>query len=190
MNDQAGATTRHEFLQTSLAVAGTVLTSSITGVTSSQPNANRPNLVFIYGEGQRADAISIAGNRILKIPNHDRIGHEGVRFTNAFCTSALCAPVQATVLTGLYNKTTRPKDNKDMQAPLPVDIPLFTELLRNAGYEVAIVGKVHVKNGWKIATGIITSASMRRTPTITARGSVRGKRCDRQGEGLQRPVCR
>jgi len=136
-------------MQSGLAVAGTMLASSVTTVASAQPKAKRPNVVFIYGEGQRADALSIAGNPILKTPNHDRIGREGVRFTNAFCTNALCAPARATALTGLYSKTTGAKDNKDLQVPLPADIPIFTELLRDAGYEVAIVGKVHVRNGVK-----------------------------------------
>jgi arylsulfatase A-like enzyme len=147
INDKAGATTRRGFMQSGLAVAGTMLASSVTTVASAQPKAKRPNVVFIYGEGQRADALSIAGNPILKTPNHDRIGREGVRFTNAFCTNALCAPARATALTGLYSKTTGAKDNKDLQVPLPADIPIFTELLRDAGYEVAIVGKVHVRNG-------------------------------------------
>lgn len=49
----------------------------------AQAKQKRPNLVFFLGEGQRADALSIAGHPILKTPNHDRIGREGVRFANA-----------------------------------------------------------------------------------------------------------
>ena len=99
----AGGTSRREFLQGSLAVAGTVLTSGIASSTAAaQAKPKRPNLVFFFGEGQRADALSIAGNKILKTPNHDRIGREGIRFENAFCTNALCAPARAVALTGLY----------------------------------------------------------------------------------------
>ena len=134
-------------MQGSLAVAGTMLTPSVSDMATAQPTAKRPNLLFIYGEGQRADALSIVGNPILKTPNHDRIGREGARFTNAFCTNALCAPARATALTGLYSNATGAVDNKNMQVPLPHDIPIFTDLLHEAGYEVAIVGKVHVKNG-------------------------------------------
>ena len=77
----------------------------------------------------------------------DRTGREGMRFTNAFCTNALCAPARSTALTGLYSKTTGALDNKGANVPLPSDIPIFTDLLHEAGYEVAIVGKVHVRNG-------------------------------------------
>jgi hypothetical protein len=94
-----GGATRRDFLQGSLAAAGTMLTSSVGAPAASaqataQSGPKRPNLIFLYGEGQRADALSIAGHPILKTPNHDRVGREGMRFTNAFCTNALCAPAE------------------------------------------------------------------------------------------------
>jgi arylsulfatase A-like enzyme len=145
--DQVGTTTRRDFLQGGIGLTGTMLTSSFSGLAAAQAQPKRPNLVFIYTEAQRTDATSIGGNPILKTPNMDRTGHEGMRFTNAFCTNALCAPARATALTGLYGKTSGAKENKGSEVPLPSDIPIFTDLLREAGYEVAIVGKVHVKNG-------------------------------------------
>src|SRR5674476_1123377 len=64
--------TRREILQGSLAVAGSVLASSVAPpALLAEANMKRPNLVFFLGEGQRADALSIAGNQILKTPNHD-----------------------------------------------------------------------------------------------------------------------
>src|ERR1700753_3394786 len=97
------ATTRREFLQGSLAAAGATLVSSsgLSALAESDSQKKRPNLVFFFGEGQRADALSIAVNNIIKTPHHDRIVHEGIRYENAFCTNALCAPARATVLTGL-----------------------------------------------------------------------------------------
>ena len=141
-------TTRRDFLQASLAVAGTALASSVGApVAAAESKEKRPNLIFFFGEGQRADALSIAGNRILKTPNHDRIGREGIRFRNAFCTNALCAPARAVALTGMYSSSTSALANDDSHLPLPSDIPLFTDILHDAGYEVAILGKVHVRNG-------------------------------------------
>jgi len=144
----SGEPTRREFLQGSLAVAGTLLTSQIGGASAAaETKQKRPNLIFFLGEGQRADALSIAGHPILKTPNHDRIGREGMRFTNAFCTNALCAPARATALTGMYSRSTGALSNADLKKPLPADIPLFTDMLREAGYAVGIVGKVHMHNG-------------------------------------------
>jgi arylsulfatase A-like enzyme len=147
-SQRESGTTRREFLQGSLAVAGTLLAPQIADAAAAvETKQKRPNLVFFYGEGQRADALSIAGNTVLKTPNQDRIGHEGVRFRNAFCTNALCAPARATALTGMYSRSTGALSNEHLNIPLPADIPIFTDLLRDAGYEVAIVGKVHAHNG-------------------------------------------
>lgn len=145
LNRTGVGATRREFLQGSLAVAGTLLAPQTSRAEVKE--SKRPNLVFFFGEGQRADALSIAGNPILKTPNHDRIGHEGIRFRNAFCTNALCAPARATALTGMYSRSTGALSNEHPNLPLPSDIPLFTDLLHEAGYEVAILGKVHVRNG-------------------------------------------
>lgn len=147
-NPATGGTTRRNFLEGSLAVAGSVLASSVTSsVLMAEPNPKRPNLVFFLGEGQRADALSIAGNPILKTPNHDRIGREGMRFENAFCTNALCGPARAVALTGMYSRSTGALTNQHLNLPLQADIPLFTDILHEAGYEVAILGKVHIGNG-------------------------------------------
>jgi len=105
--------------------------------------------LFIYTEGQRWDALSLSGNPILKTPNMDRIGREGVTFNNAFCTNALCAPARTVALTGMYSHATDTLDNGTDRSFLDPDIPLFTDLLHEAGYEVAICGKVHAKNGLK-----------------------------------------
>jgi arylsulfatase A-like enzyme len=143
-----GGTTRRDFLEGSLAVAGTVLASSVSSsVLMAEPNTKRPNLIFFLGEGQRADALSIAGNPILKTPNHDRIAREGMRFENAFCTNALCAPARSVALSGMYSRSTGALSNEHLDTPLPSDIPLFTDLLREVGYEVAILGKVHMPHG-------------------------------------------
>lgn len=103
---------------------------------------NRPNFVIMMTDDQRADALSIAGNKILKTPNLDRIGHEGMMFRNMFVTNSLCAPSRATLLTGLYSHTHGVRDNSGKKIPL--EIPLLSDHLRKAGYEVAFCGKSHV----------------------------------------------
>lgn len=142
-------TSRRKFLQGSMAATGAALMSSIVPAASAEIREKRPNLLFILGEGQRADALSLAGHPILKTPNMDRIGREGVWFRNSFCTNSLCAPARATALTGLYSCVTGAIDNRHPNDTLPSNIPIFTDILHEAGYDVAIVGKVHVKNGVK-----------------------------------------
>ena len=88
--------------------------------------------------------MSIAGNKIIRTPNMDRIAREGMNFRNAFVVNALCAPSRATVLTGLYSRKHGVIDNKDR--PIASGVPIISDLLREAGYEVAFCGKSHVQN--------------------------------------------
>ncbi|MDR3718402.1 MAG: sulfatase-like hydrolase/transferase, partial [Bryobacteraceae bacterium] len=143
------ATNRREFIQGGAAIMGTLLTGSVPAMAAGASKAKRPNLVFIYTEGQRADALSIAGHPILRTPNQDRIAREGVRFTNAFCTNALCAPARVSAVTGLWSRSSGALDNQYLNKPLPAEIPIFTDILHDAGYETAILGKVHARNGLK-----------------------------------------
>jgi arylsulfatase A-like enzyme len=147
--EAAQLTSRREFMQAGMATAGAALASSILPTATAQTSGKKPNLVFFYTEALRSDALSLAGHPILKTPNLDRIGHEGVWFKNAFCTNALCAPSRTAALTGMYSYAAGAVSNETTKGPLSSDIPLFTDLLHQAGYEVAIAGKVHVKNGVK-----------------------------------------
>jgi arylsulfatase A-like enzyme len=120
-------------------------------------------------DGHRPDALSLNGNPIVQTPNFDRIGREGIQFRNSFVVNALCLPSRATVLTGLYSHNTGCVDNKNRE--IPKDVPLFTDLLREAGYEVALFGKAHVKDlgarNWDYYLGYPTAATDYFWPVIT-----------------------
>jgi arylsulfatase A-like enzyme len=111
-------------------------------VAGTKPQPARPNFIFITTDGHRPEALSLNGNRIVQTPNIDRIGREGTQFQNSFVVNALCLPSRATALTGLYSHNTGCVDNKDRV--IPTEVPLFTDLLREAGYEAALFGKAHV----------------------------------------------
>jgi len=117
----------------------------------------KPNLVIFLGEGLRYDELSCAGHPIVKTPHMDRMAREGMLFRNAFVTNALCLPSRASLLTGLYSHSVNATGNEPAEAtanlkesgngPIPHDIPLVSDLLREAGYEVAFFGKAHIKHG-------------------------------------------
>jgi len=70
-------TSRRAFLQGGVAIAGAAVASSVLPSTLAQTaTKKRPNIVFFYTEGQRADALSLAGHPLLRTPNMDRIGRE------------------------------------------------------------------------------------------------------------------
>jgi arylsulfatase A-like enzyme len=113
--------------------------------------AARPNILFVMTDDQRHDAMSVAGNQILRTPNMDRIAAGGARFTQAFVTNSLCGPSRATVLTGLYSHAHGVITNgagpvyKD-QPGLKPEQPTFVSLLREAGYYTGVVGKWHLRS--------------------------------------------
>ena len=140
---------RRQFVQAGAAVAlGTAMMSPLEAA-AAPADGKKPNLIFLYTEGQRWDCMSSAGHPLLKTPHMDRIAREGVSFKNAFCTNSLCAPARASAMTGMWSRSTGALDNKTVNTPLPQDVPVFTDYLRDAGYETAIVGKVHLRNGLK-----------------------------------------
>jgi N-acetylglucosamine-6-sulfatase len=103
--------------------------------------ARRPNVLFILTDDQRWDALSLAGNRHLKTPNIDRIGREGVYFRNAFCTTALCSPSRASILSGLYAHRHGVIDNF---TEYPQGFRSFPMVLQGEGYDTAYIGKWHM----------------------------------------------
>jgi N-acetylglucosamine-6-sulfatase len=100
-----------------------------------------PNVIFILTDDMRADCMSIAGHPYLKTPNIDRLGREGIYFKNAFCTTSLCSPSRASILSGLYAHTHKVLDNF---TEYPVDLPSFPRQLQAAGYRTAYIGKYHM----------------------------------------------
>src|SRR5690349_11817671 len=106
---EAAKPSRRSFLKLSAGVIGALAAGESSLETFAAPataTGRKPNLVIFLGEGLRWDELSSAGHPIVKTPNMDRIGREGMTFKNAFVTNALCLPSRASLLTGLYSHTT------------------------------------------------------------------------------------
>ena len=89
-----------------------------------------------------AQAMSCYGSKINKTPNLDRIAEEGIRFDNCFVTNSICTPSRAAILTGQYSHMNGVKTLDDEFDP---DSQTFVKLLRQTGYQTAVVGKWHLK---------------------------------------------
>jgi arylsulfatase A-like enzyme len=98
------------------------------------------NLLFVMCDQLRHDYLSCAGHPTLATPHIDALAGRGVRFTNAFCTSAVCGPSRMSFYTGRYARTHGSTWNG---VPLPVDEPTLGDHLRPLGLRVALVGKTH-----------------------------------------------
>jgi arylsulfatase A-like enzyme len=109
--------------------------------TQAVPQAERPNIVFILSDDHRWDFMGSAGHPFIQTPNLDRLAAEGVHFTNAFVTTSLCSPSRASFLTGQYAHTHGVQNNL---TPWRDENVTFLELLRQAGYDTAFIGKWHM----------------------------------------------
>ncbi|MCP3964318.1 MAG: sulfatase [bacterium] len=105
----------------------------------NQASGERPNIVFLFTDDQRFDALGFL-HPVLETPHLDRLAERGVFFPNAFVTSPICPSSRATVLTGLHEQThgytfgTPPLRLEYLRLSYP-------RLLRDAGYSSAFVGK-------------------------------------------------
>jgi N-acetylglucosamine-6-sulfatase len=103
--------------------------------------AERPNVLFILCDDLRPDALGCYGSRHVKTPHIDGLATEGVRFANTFCTTSLCSPSRASILTGLYAHKHGVRNNF---TEIPTQLPQWPARLRDAGYETAYIGKWHM----------------------------------------------
>ena len=108
--------------------------------------SERPNILIIYPDQMRADAMGCSGNRVVKTPNIDRLAQEGVQFTEAYTSYPVCCPFRASVLTGKYAQGHGMVQN---HFPLRGDQTFLAEMLRDAGYQTGYIGKWHLEGGPK-----------------------------------------
>ena len=108
--------------------------------------SERPNIVIIYPDQMRADAMGCAGNRVVKTPNINRLANEGVQFTEAYASYPVCCPFRGSVLTGKYAQGHGLIQN---HFPLPSNQTFLAEMLKQAGYQTGYIGKWHLDGGPK-----------------------------------------
>ena len=86
------------------------------------------------------------GNAVIKTPNMDRLAREGVRFSNAFCTTPSCSASRSVVLTGLQNHT----NGQFGHAHQPhnfhthLEAPSIPRVAKKNGVATGVIGKLHV----------------------------------------------
>ncbi len=144
MTDQA--MTRRNFMKG--CGAGASVFAAVSLVTQRSPAAEnkRPNIILIVTDDHGRGDLGGYGNPVIQTPNLDRLAAEGVRFTNAFCTTASCSASRSVILSGLYNHYNGQYGHQhsyhhfvsfDYVRSLPV-------LLSQGGYHTARIGKYHV----------------------------------------------
>lgn len=101
---------------------------------------DRPNILLMYTDQQRWDALGANGNADIRTPNLDALAAEGACFGRFFVQCPVCMPSRMSMLTGRYPAGVGVTSNGP---PLPADAVTLPRLLRNYGYLSANIGKLH-----------------------------------------------
>jgi arylsulfatase len=100
----------------------------------------QPNVLLLFTDQQRADAVGVDGNPIIKTPHLDRIAREGVLFSSAYTASPVCVSARCSLIYGQYCHNTGCYDNG---YNMPTDRPSLMQILTEAGYRTHGIGKMH-----------------------------------------------
>lgn len=98
-------------------------------------NVKRPNIILIMADDLGYETLGCNGGTSYKTPNLDKLAKTGARFTNCYA-NPLCTPTRVTLMTGRYMYR-----NYTAFAELPPGEPTFGHMMRDAGYNTALVGK-------------------------------------------------
>jgi arylsulfatase A-like enzyme len=114
---------------------------------TSPPPAGKPNIIYIMADDLGYGDLGSYG-KVYQTPNIDRLGQEGVKFTDAYANSAVCTATRVGLITGRYQNRFRVGQEEPLGAAdkigLEPDTPTMPRYMQKLGYRTALVGKWHM----------------------------------------------
>ena len=117
----------------------------------STAQSNRPNIIYIMTDDMGYSDISCYGRKDYSTPNIDKLASQGMRFLNAYSGAPICTPTRVSFMTGRYPARTEVGlfeplrgNRKDSLIGLKPEQSSVATLVKNAGYETALIGKWHL----------------------------------------------
>jgi len=142
---------------------------------SLSAKAQKPNIIYIMTDDMGYADLSCYGRKDYSTPNLDKLASQGMKFLNAYASAPVCTPTRTAFMTGRYPARTQvglmeplTTSSRDSSIGLTADIPSLGTLVRNAGYETALIGKWHLglkpvnspnRNGFDYFFGIHSGAA-------------------------------
>ena len=118
---------------------------------------NRPNIIYVLADDLGyGDIGAFNPDGKIKTPNLDQLANDGIKFTDAHTSSAVCTPTRYGILTGRYNWRSPIKNGVltgVSKALIPNDRTTVASLLQKEGYETGFIGKWHLGWDWALKQG-------------------------------------
>lgn len=113
---------------------------------------SKPNIIFIMADDLGYADLGCYGQKLIQTPHIDQLAKEGMRFTQCYSGSSVCAPARSVLMTGMHTGHTRVRGNFGLggvrglagiegRVPLQADDVTVAELLQTAGYRTGMIGK-------------------------------------------------
>lgn len=128
----------------SLASAGAIVLFCLSSASAADDVRQRPNILWIVGENLSHD-LGCYGASDVSTPNLDSLAAAGMRYTNVFATSPVCAPSRSAFMTGMYQTTTdthHMRSHRDDDFRLPAGVRPLTHWLQDGGYFTANIAHI------------------------------------------------
>jgi len=108
-------------------------------------SADKPNIILLLADDLGYGDVGCYGQQKIRTPNIDRLAAEGMKFTQGYAGSAVCAPSRCVLMTGLHPGHAYIRNNKSVQPegqePIPADTITLPKLLKAHGYATGAFGK-------------------------------------------------
>ncbi len=122
-----------------------IICSFLICLLSASTHAQSPNIIFILADDLGYGDLGCYGQQKIKTPNIDALAKSGIKFTQYYSGSTVCAPARASFMTGLHTGHTPVRGNQSFepegQSPLPDSSVTIAMELQKAGYTTAAFGK-------------------------------------------------
>jgi len=102
---------------------------------------NRPDFVLFIADDLSISDVGCYGNEIIRTPYIDALAEQGMRFTKAYTTTAICTPSRSAIYSGQYPQRNGVHMNHGKVFKTTKSLPHY---LQKMGYRVALSGKKHI----------------------------------------------
>ena len=128
---------------------GKTTASNPNSVSTIKSKSSRPNVIFILADDLGWGDLSCYGRPDYRTANLDLLAAQGVKFTDAYSASAVCTPTRCGFITGRYPARLKiglvePLPATNHSVGLDPKHPTVASLLKNSGYDTALIGKWHL----------------------------------------------